>query len=493
MPSTAAQRAASGEGAASGRLPRKGKLAARIARAIEDDVIAADWPVGSMIGSEPELIERYGVSRAVFREAVRLVEHHQVAQMRRGRSGGLKVIAPNAAAAVSATLVYLEHAGTTVDDLLRVRSLLEPLAAAEAARHVSEEDIQALRDAVAHERRAPAEGQAPAAYASLHVTVARLSGNPVLQLFVEVLAQLTERYAKVRRTPKADRDATAREADRAHRALVDAVVAGDAATARHCMSAHLAAIEQWFAGTQRRIVTRRPAGAADRAGSGHKLAEVIAEEIRADIARGRWQVGDVVDSENGLVERYDVSRSAIREAVRLLEHHSIAWMRRGPNGGLIVARPDLDAGVEAMALYLDYRGATAADLLLVRKELELGCVDLVASRPGEPRVRERLEQALTVRPDTPAAEVGRLANELHLAVAELAGNPVLAFLIRTLTSLCARHVAAEPGMQPLPVRAPAEAVARAHLAIAEAIAAGDRALARRRMARHLDALSLWWH
>src|SRR6185437_15056676 len=106
MPSTAAQPTASLAGSASGTLPRRRKLAARIARAIEDDVIAADWPVGSMIGSEPELIERYGVSRAVFREAVRLVEHHQVAQMRRGRSGGLRVIAPDAAAAVSAAVVY---------------------------------------------------------------------------------------------------------------------------------------------------------------------------------------------------------------------------------------------------------------------------------------------------------------------------------------------------------------------------------------------------
>jgi DNA-binding FadR family transcriptional regulator len=493
MPSTAAPRAASREGSASSSPPRKVKLAARIARAIEDDVIAAGWPVGSMIGSEPELIERYGVSRAVFREAVRLVEHHQVAQMRRGRSGGLKVIAPNAAAAVSAAVVYLEHTGTTVDDLLRVRSLLEPLAAAEAAKHISEADIKALRDAVEQETGAPAEGGIPAAYGGLHVTVARLSGNPVLQLFVEVLAQLTERYAKVRRTTRADRDATAQEVDRAHHALVDAVVAGDAATAQHDMSAHLTAIQQWFAGTQRPIGTRRPVGASDRAGGRHKLAEVIAEEIRADIVRGRWQVGDVIDSEIGLVVRYDVSRSAIREAVRLLEHHSIAWMRRGPNGGLIVARPDLDAGVEAMALYLDYRGAAAADLLLVRKELELGCVDVVASRSSEPRVRERLEQALSVRPDAPAAEVNRLANELHLAVAELAGNPVLVFLIRTLTSLYARHVAAVPGIQPLPALTPAEAVAHAHLAIVEAIASGDRGLARRRMARHLDALSLWWH
>jgi DNA-binding FadR family transcriptional regulator len=490
MPRTAAQRAEAG--AAINGLPGKNKRAARIARAIEDEVIAAGWPVGSMMGSETELMERYGVSRAVFREAIRLVEHHQVAVMRRGRSGGLKVIAPNAAAAVSAAVVYLEYTGTTVDDLLRVRSLLEPLAAAEAAKHVSEGDIPALRAAAEHQPAEPGAGQVPAAYGDLHVTLARLSGNPVLQLFVDVLAQLTDRYVKVRRTTKPEREASAHEVERAHRALIDAVVAGDAVTAQHYMSVHLKALDQWFADTKRRIVTRRPVSNSDRPTESRKLAEIIAEEIRADIIRGKWNVGDVIDSENGLVEQYDVSRAAIREAVRLLEHHSIAWMRRGPGGGLVVARPDLDAGVEAMALYLDYRGATATDLLLVRKALELGCVDLVASRGSEPEVRDRLEQALTVTPDTPEEDVNRLADELHLTVAEIAGNPVLVFLIRTITSLWAHHVADEPS-RPVPAQKPAEAVAHAHSAIVEAITAGDPGLARHRMTRHLDALSIWWH
>jgi DNA-binding FadR family transcriptional regulator len=473
-------------------LRGKNKLAARTARAIEDEVIAAGWPVGTMIGSENELIERYGVSRAVFREAIRLVEHHRVAVMRRGRSGGLTVIAPNAQAAVGAAVVYLEYTGTTVDDFLRVRSLLEPPAAAEAAKHISEADIGRLRAAAEEPTAEPADGRVPSAYGTLHITLAELSGNPALQLFVEVLTQLTDRYAKVRRATKADRVAAAHEVDRAHRALTDAVVAGDAATAQHYMSVHLDALSEWFADTRRRIVTRRPLSAADRSGAGRKLAEIIAEEIRADIVRGRWEAGAVIDSENGLVERYDVSRAAIREAVRLLEHHSIAWMRRGPGGGLIVAQPDLDAAVEAMALYLDYRGATAGDLLLVRKVLELGCVDIVTSRASEPEARDRLEEALTVTPDTPAEDVNRLADELHLTMAELTGNPVLVFLIRTITSLWARHISDEP-VRPVPAVNAAEAVAHAHSAIVEAILAGDRGLVRHRMTRHLDALSIWWH
>src|SRR6185503_6345871 len=104
-----------------------GKLASRIADRIVDDVIVADWPVGEVLGSEPELLERYGVSRAVFREAVRLVEHQQVAQMRRGPGGGLVVTEPSIEAIIDATLLYLHRVDARLDEVFEARVILEEL------------------------------------------------------------------------------------------------------------------------------------------------------------------------------------------------------------------------------------------------------------------------------------------------------------------------------------------------------------------------------
>ena len=56
--------------------------------------MAEDLQPGDLVGTEPELIEREGVSRALLREAVRLLEHHHIARMRRGPGGGLFVMAP---------------------------------------------------------------------------------------------------------------------------------------------------------------------------------------------------------------------------------------------------------------------------------------------------------------------------------------------------------------------------------------------------------------
>src|SRR3546814_18745115 len=86
-------------------------MAASVADAIVSDVVALGWPEGEVIGSEPELLERYGVSRAVFREAVRLVEHKEVARMRRGPGGGLVVTVPTVESVMGAVAVSLFYVG----------------------------------------------------------------------------------------------------------------------------------------------------------------------------------------------------------------------------------------------------------------------------------------------------------------------------------------------------------------------------------------------
>ena len=89
--------------------------------------------------------ERYQVSRSVLREAVRLIEHHRVARMRRGPNGGLLICEPDAAPATHAIIIYLEYLGITIGDLLDARLLFEPLAASRAAQQIDEAGIDRLR------------------------------------------------------------------------------------------------------------------------------------------------------------------------------------------------------------------------------------------------------------------------------------------------------------------------------------------------------------
>jgi len=471
-----------------------GKLAAQIAHRIEADVIRRGWPVGESLGSEQDLRERFGASRSILREAVRLVEHHQVARMRRGPNGGLLISAPDAGPATRSIVIYLEYVGTSVTDLLQARLLLEPIAAGLAADRITEEGIDTLRACLDDERE---HGGWPGIGSQdpLHPLLGQLSGNPVLHLFIDVLTRLTARYAHTsRRTAKSEVEASKLLSHKAHGSIIDAVIAGDGARAQTTLSEHLEWVAAWI--EEHRVRRTRIAGNVVEPemaeGPRAKLAEVVAARIHDDIAARGWQIGSVLGSEADLLARYEISRAVLREAVRLLEYHSVARMRRGPGGGLIVAEPEPQASIDTMALFLEYQGVTADDLRIVRDAIELGTVARVTTRhaEGNDEVAERLAAAVRWATEGPADEP-RKADLFHSELAQLAGNPVLSLFLRIMTELFRRHAAGTD--QPLPGDRAAEEVQHVHQRILDAILQGDAGIARHRMRRHLDALIPWWH
>src|ERR1700685_3575241 len=131
-------------------MPRPGadssaKRAAKVADLIVEGVMALGWPGGQVLGSETALLERYQVSRAVFREAVRLVEHQQVARTRRGPGGGLVVTEPTVDAVIDAVVLYLYRAEARLDELFEARLVLEDIAIGLASARLEEQDLATLR------------------------------------------------------------------------------------------------------------------------------------------------------------------------------------------------------------------------------------------------------------------------------------------------------------------------------------------------------------
>jgi DNA-binding FadR family transcriptional regulator len=468
------------------------KRAAILARTIEDDIVAAGWPIGEVIGTEVELRERYGVSRAVFREAIRLVEHHRVAQMRRGPGGGLVVHAPDGGGAAKALVIYLEGQGTSVSDLMDARRILEPLAVSLAAERLTEEGIETLRHSVAQEVGADATTPPTVLPGHVHPAIAAMSRNPVLQLFLDILEELSEHYGtRPVGLTKADAAAADVRIRQEHRALVDAIIDGDLALAQRLADEHLESITSLLLGRDQndRAWTSQQPLARDEA----KQAEVLADRMRHDLAEVGLAVGTIVGSEADLRERYGVSRQILREAIRLLEHHGVAVMRRGLGGGLAVGQPDPRAAVEAVSVYLQYRNVDVSDLRSVRNAVELACIDHVITRRQEPEVSDRLGRALDVDRGGTAEDLFASVHAVHRELAELTGNPVLTLFLDILTSLWERRSVHCPPETPPTDSTMLASLQDAHGGIVEAILGGDRGLARLRMLRHVEALTAWWH
>jgi len=196
------------------------------------------WPVGSLVGTEPELLVQYGVSRSVLREAIRIVEHHGVAAMRRGVGGGLIVTAPHLESVQRPLVLYLDYAGISTRDLFTVRTALEVAGVSILAGSLDDNGIALLNESLALEAAAGEEGLRVGAPYELHARIAELSGNAALALFVETLAGLG-----FERTHDLMMDSEAfAEQHRAHMLIVEAVIEGDSETAAKRMRSHLEAV-----------------------------------------------------------------------------------------------------------------------------------------------------------------------------------------------------------------------------------------------------------
>src|SRR5215204_5074996 len=69
-----------------------------------------------------------------------------------------------------------------------------------------------------------------------------------------------------------------------------------------------------------------------------KVSEVVAREILSEITEQDLQPGAKLGPESEMLERYDIGRSSLREALRILEVYGVITIKPGPGGGPVVRR-----------------------------------------------------------------------------------------------------------------------------------------------------------
>ena len=451
------------------------KLAASIARRILTDVVDRGWPVGEVLGSQTELIERYGVSRAVFREAVRLVENQEVAFMRRGPGGGLVVTEPTVDAIIDAAVLYLHRTNTRLTEVFEARIVLEVIAAELATERLTEAggtELRALEAAGVRDHRA------------LHSRLAALAGNPALELFVDILNRVAFLYF---RDGSSLGEGTLSASRHAHARITEAVLDHDADAAGRRMRRHLEAESAFL---QNRKLSRQflPRSVALGGGVSNKRAEDVARAILQDVVADDLPPGTLLGSQASLIEKYGASRAVFREALRLLEHHQVATMRRGPGGGLFVSAPSVRGVSDVVGVYLARRDISMADLVELRIRVELAQVALAVDRAHDDSggAESELHSALEHEDKLSLDEFADGGHDLHAVIAGLARNRALELVSLVLIGLMRLHQVEDVSDEERAVAA--LEVSKAHGAIADAITTGDGELASRRMRRHLEAI-----
>jgi DNA-binding FadR family transcriptional regulator len=227
------------------------------------------------------------------------------------------------------------------------------------------------------------------------------------------------------------------------------------------------------------------------------MGEVLAERIENEIVASGWKVGQVIGSEAELCERYQVSRAVFREAIRLVTHHGVAEMRRGPGGGLVVVEPSIDAAVRAVLLNLEYRSISPSQMTDARVAIEVACVHTAIKNltpAGEASIREFLERevdTIVARPDRGQPSEDYPSNQFHLLLAELTGSPAMMMFVHILSRVTSRH--SSPVGKDKALQERATQIHQVHQRIADAILARDPVAAERRLRRHLGAIENYLH
>lgn len=157
--------------------PQRTPLVDQVIAQLRAQITSGEWPVGSRIPTEPELVEQLGVARNTVREAVRALAHSGLLDIRQGAGTFVRTTSELAA------VMRRRYGDAHLSDLRELRRALEVEAARLAARRRTDADLRAVDAALDRRERAWESGDVEAfveADSALHHALVSAAGNTAL-------------------------------------------------------------------------------------------------------------------------------------------------------------------------------------------------------------------------------------------------------------------------------------------------------------------------
>jgi DNA-binding FadR family transcriptional regulator len=201
----------------------------RLAQSIRLGVLVG----GERLPPERELAETLGVSRVTLREAIGALRAAGLIESRRGRGGGTFVVSPRASRPRPGT--RRQPAAVDLDDMLDLRRIVEPGAAALAATRTLTAADRASLQRFLRESTTCSPSSRRLADSRLHMAIAAATeSRSVVDVVGDVQLKLTDALRRIPVIP-----ANIEHSDRQHAAVVAAILAGEPDVARSTMEEHI--------------------------------------------------------------------------------------------------------------------------------------------------------------------------------------------------------------------------------------------------------------
>ena len=213
------------------------RLSDQVADQLAAEIRRGGLAPGDRLPTEARLVEQFGVSRTVVREAVSRLKSLGLVDSRQG--SGVFVRQPSSFAPLN---FEAQHAASqeAVIQMVEVRRALEAEVAALAAQRRSAADMQRIEAAVqALDGAVKAGGNGVSEDVQFHRAIADASGNPFLIQTLEYLGQFLHGATQVTRANEARRVDFAQQVQHEHAAIVQALEAGDPEAARQAAAGHM--------------------------------------------------------------------------------------------------------------------------------------------------------------------------------------------------------------------------------------------------------------
>ncbi len=170
--------------------------------------------------------------------------------------------------------------------------------------------------------------------------------------------------------------------------------------------------------------------------SSKRVFEQISDQIRELIYSGVFRPGEKLPSERELAIQFHVGRTALREALRVLENEELLYIKQGSSGGAFISKPKIHPATKS-ALDLFHLGELSLqNLTEARIPLEMAVLDFVADRITEEDFAHLDKMNVSSyeylkRGNTPVSDI----TNFHVYLAKATKNPVFEMLVGSIVNL----------------------------------------------------------
>ena len=245
------------------------KLAHQVLGRLLSLIGAGDFPVNTLLPSERELMQLFGVGRPAVREALQSLERMGLISIVHGEGARvLPLSAHSVIAQISDTAVHmLSGSETLLEHLKEARLMFEVGMARIAAQNATKDDIEALRQVLeAHRASARDPHRFLETDMAFHRAIAAVSGNPIFVAVAEGMLQWLQRFrTQLVRAPGAEL-ATLAE----HEKLFKCIEDHDPDAAAETVTGHLTRANKLYRLASK---VRAPAVQHTKAGPGGEVAQ----------------------------------------------------------------------------------------------------------------------------------------------------------------------------------------------------------------------------